>query len=74
METAASHTSVRMRMVGPSEGERRGVRTGGMSAGMMDMGVWIGSMATSRDHKQIIPAEKTRKSIIVSGDDGKREK
>lgn len=38
IRTVASHTSVRMRMVGPSVGERTGVRTGEARTGMENMG------------------------------------
>ena len=39
MGTVPIHTSLRMRMTGPSAGERRGVRTGEMRAGMVKIGV-----------------------------------
>ena len=68
MGTAASHTS--MRIMGPSAGGRRGVRTGEARVGMKSIGTSIGPEARSRDHKQRTAAEKRGKSIIVSWVDG----
>jgi hypothetical protein len=39
---------------------------------MVNMGVWIGPVVNSKDHRQMIIVEKTLKSIIVSGNDGRR--
>ena len=72
IEAAPTHTSLRMRKVGPSRGERRGARTGEMRAGIVNVGVWIWPEARSRAHKQSIIGEKTGKRSILSGDDGGR--
>lgn len=60
------HTSLRMRMVGPSARERRGVRTGETRAGMVNIEVYVGVEARSRAHKQNTAVEKAGKKIILS--------